>query len=61
MATNLMFKNMRNLNYLVLQCPKCGKVIFAQSLPKDMEYKCCEDGTVLVWLDIKTQRIEIEL
>jgi len=63
MATNLLFKNMTGTNYGVLQCPKCKKVIFLKTVPKRQEkvYVCCEDGEPLIWLDVETQRIEIEL
>jgi len=60
--TNLMFKSMKGL-YAVLQCPRCKKVLFSVQAYVDRvtEYRCCEDGEILMRLDIATERVEIEL
>jgi primosomal protein N' len=65
MSTNILFKNMKGF-YGVLQCPKCKKVIFIKEPPlkeqrKYFIYKCCECLVDLVWLDVETAKVEIEI
>ncbi|MHA1482498.1 MAG: hypothetical protein ACTSQA_03560 [Candidatus Heimdallarchaeaceae archaeon] len=61
---NIVFK--AEGRFTVLQCPLCGKVYFHKFfIPKDARdhniFKCCECGAKMKYLDIKTNKIEIEL
>jgi len=61
---NLVFKNVEG--FTALRCPKCGKLYFHKyAIPKEYQkryvFKCCECGVELEYLDITTDKIEIEL
>jgi len=60
----VVFKNVNK--FTILKCPKCGKLYFHKYLiPKDARsyniFKCCECGVELEYLDITTDKIEIEI
>jgi phage FluMu protein Com len=62
--TGLMFKSSEGF-YAVLQCPRCKKVIFSNTIYKrgtdGTNYTCCECTEPLTRLDLATERVEIEL
>jgi len=64
-VVNLVFKNTHG-KYTVLRCPVCRKVFFHKYyIPKEERkyhiFKCCECGVQLEYIDIETDKIEIEL
>jgi len=65
MGVNILYKNMDSL-WGVLQCSRCKKVVFVRNPPAREDrsynvYKCCECLVDMVWLDVDTAKIEIEV
>jgi len=59
----VVFKNINR--YTILRCPKCGKLYFHKFfIPRDArrynEFKCCECNCEMEYLDLTTDKIEIE-
>jgi len=62
MLTRISFKNPKG-NYMVLQCPRCKKIVFLKALIGVYSEKwiCTTCGVKMKMLDIETQEVEIEV